>query len=140
MRRRMAVLCAGAAVAVFVVQSPAAASAAPPNGGSSGVGIQDTSCADNHVCLWEDFNYGGSKYVDYTQGTRPNDFFEIDGWSGDNEISSVKNNTDLVLVLWDNDGYSGTRACVNPNSSSSNLSTTHGFDNEAESFQLRSTC
>ncbi|WKU05616.1 peptidase inhibitor family I36 protein [Micromonospora sp. HUAS LYJ1] len=105
MRRRLAVLFVALAATMIAAQNPTAVAAAPPGGGGKAVVIMDSTCPSNHVCLWEDFNYTGSKYVDYTQGTNPGDKFDIDGWNGDNEISSAKNNTGLILVLWDNDNY-----------------------------------
>lgn len=90
--------------------------------------------------MWEDQNFNGSKYVDYVPGTIPNDAFEIDWWDGDNEITSVINNSNKYVVLYDGDGWTGTVVCVRPNSSTTHLGITHGFNDRAESFKLKSSC
>jgi hypothetical protein len=97
-------------------------------------------CDSYMVCMYEDFNYDGSMYVRYTEGTRTGNRFEIDGWNGDNEISSVHNNTDLWVVMYDNDNYTGTKACIRPHGDVPNLATSNGYDNRAESFILKSSC
>ncbi|MFF0659509.1 MULTISPECIES: peptidase inhibitor family I36 protein [Micromonospora] len=94
------------------------------------------TCSSGRICMWEDFGYTGSKYVDYVPGTISNDRYEINGFNGDNEISSVINNTSKCAVLYDNDGFSGTRITISKNTSVSNLRTFANFDNEAESFAL----
>ncbi|SCF46972.1 Peptidase inhibitor family I36 [Micromonospora mirobrigensis] len=94
------------------------------------------TCSSGKICMWEDFSYNGSKYVDYTPGSISNDKYEINGFNGDNEISSVINNTDKCAVLYDNDGFSGTRITIGKKTSVSNLRTFANFDNEAESFAL----
>ncbi|MER6184987.1 hypothetical protein [Streptomyces sp. NPDC001652] len=40
--------------------------------------------------MWEDGNYEGSGYVDVVAGGP----YDIDGWNGDNEISSIDNASD----------------------------------------------
>jgi hypothetical protein len=91
------------------------------------------TCADDRVCMWEDPNYTGTLYVKYTNGTNVGNKFEIDGFDGDNEISSVINNTNLKVILYDNDNYSGTTKCLNPDTKYKSLGS---YDNEAESFKL----
>lgn len=139
MLRRVGTIAVTAIVGLLAFATPARAEVVGDDP-DAGMVIMDTSCADNHVCLWEGYSFGGDKWVDYTVNSLPDNKFNIGGWNGDNEISSAKNETDLILVLWDNDNYTGTRACIPANSSSSNLGQTHGFNDRAESFQLRGTC
>jgi hypothetical protein len=97
-------------------------------------------CDSYYVCMYEDNSYRGSQYVRYLEDTRPSNKFDIDGWDGDNEISSVHNNTDYWVVLYDNDNYTGTKACIRPHADIPNLATSNGYDNRAESFILKSSC
>ncbi|SDM34322.1 peptidase inhibitor family I36 protein [Allokutzneria albata] len=57
-------------------------------------------CAANRVCMWEDAGYSGSRYVNQkgASGT-----YDIDGWNGDNEISSLINRTSCKLTLYSAD-------------------------------------
>lgn len=89
------------------------------------------------VRMWEDPRYSGSLYVEYYPGQAPNNKVNIGGWNGDNEISSVKNDTDYWVVLWDNDDYTGSKVCLRPHEWAQQLSwDVFRFDNKAESFQL----
>jgi hypothetical protein len=100
-------------------------------------------CPSDYVCMWEDNNYNGSMYVKYRDGSKTGNKYDIGGFNGDNEISAVVNNTGWLLVMYDNDNYTGSRACVRPYSKSANLGSSFGYDNEAESFKLedlRLTC
>lgn len=98
------------------------------------------TCASGYVCMWEDPNYNGEKYV-----SQPGDVgsYEIDGWDGDNEISSVINRTGKCIRLYDNDGWSGTTYKIGKvvsggdNGKRPNLEQ-NGFDNEAESYKIYS--
>jgi len=101
--------------------------------------MASSTCASNHVCMWEDNNYGGDKWVDYTSNGNSIQNYQIDNWDGDNEISSVKNNTSLPLYIYPNDyaNIFGVWICIPPGGYSANLAQTHGFDNDAEYFQLR---
>jgi len=89
------------------------------------------------VRMWEDPNMTGSRYVNYSPGQIPSNKVDIGWWNGDNEISSVDNDTSYWVTLWDNDNWTGTRRCIAPHSSVDNLNWI-GFDNQAESFQLTS--
>jgi Peptidase inhibitor family I36 len=64
----------------------------------------DARCPDNHVCMYEDSDFGGGLYVNvaYDGGKH-----EIDWWNGDNEISSVINNTGSSIKVYAGDGQSG---------------------------------
>jgi hypothetical protein len=110
-----------AAVTPLLVAAPAHAS-----GGS---------CDIYTLCLWEDPNYAGDKYWIAQSGTGQQDW-ELNWLNGDNEISSVTNWTDKWAVLYDNDGYSGTKICIGPDVTRADLNSNYGFDNEAESVRL----
>ena len=88
------------------------------------------------VRMFEDPDWAGSVYVHYEVGQAPGDRANIDGWNGDNEISSLFNLTGKWVILWDNDDYTGTRRCISPATHSVSNLALIGFDNRAESFQL----
>jgi peptidase inhibitor family I36 len=91
------------------------------------------SCGANFVCMWEDPGFNGTKYVDVVGQTG---FYDIDGWDGDNEISSVINRTGYYVRMYANDNATGFLSCVAPGQSIASLY----FDNDAESFSLNTTC
>ena len=96
-----------------------------------------TYCPTNHACMWEDSNFQGDRWVDIELGAAPSSY-DIDGWDGDNEISSIENgSTTNWLKVWSDDDYQGTYICVAPRAVQGSLG---GFDNNAESFQLVSSC
>ena len=120
-RKRVAVILAGGlAVAGFGVISPANA-------------IENAPTAGN-VRMWEDPNFTGSQYVDATPANCP-DGCDIDGWDGDNEISSVRNETACIVRLYADDNFGGRSVDLAANTNYSNLEQI-GFDNDAESFQF----
>ncbi|SFQ99890.1 hypothetical protein SAMN04488564_101952 [Lentzea waywayandensis] len=84
---------------------------------------------------WEDNNFSGDRYIDVGQGECSEDKCEIDGWNGDNEISSVNNDSTCKLRLFANDAWTGRFYDLNKQTSNGNLSSV-GFDNEAESLQF----
>jgi len=87
------------------------------------------------VCMWEDPNYRGSKYVDTPVETGGVD---IDWWNGDNEISSVINNSQYCVVLWSNDtAFEGRHLIIPAHTSIPRLSA-YNFDNDAEYFIIDS--
>ncbi|GAA3989800.1 hypothetical protein GCM10022247_05520 [Allokutzneria multivorans] len=58
------------------------------------------SCPNDTICMWEDGGQTGTRYVQVE--LRPGDgarIYEIDGWDGDNEISSIINNTGCEFTL-----------------------------------------
>ncbi|MGI5163652.1 peptidase inhibitor family I36 protein [Spirillospora sp. CA-253888] len=96
------------------------------------------SCPSGYVCMWEDPYYGGDLYV---QQSAINGRHEIDGWNGDNEISSVINNTGKCVVLYANDGWSGRTHPIQKSGTQRlrpNLQL-NGYDNEAESYGIFNT-
>jgi hypothetical protein len=87
-------------------------------------------CYDLHLaCLWEDGGAQGTNYHHQASINRWN----IDGWDGDNEISSILNNTNYCAKLWDNDNWTGTSVVIRPHSEKLNLGS---FNDKAESWQL----
>ncbi len=83
--------------------------------------------------MWEDPGYNGSRYVNQYKRSG---YYQIDGWDGDNEISSVKNYTGKCIRLYANDGYNGDSYVVDKRVEHiSNLEHV-GFDNEAESYRI----
>lgn len=114
---RSAVVLAAAALPLFGIAIPASAAG---------------SCNAGSVCMWEDPGYNGEKYVD--QPGRSGSY-EIDGWDGDNEISSVINKTGKCVRLYDNDGHTGTSYFIEKGGSRTNLEQ-NGYDNEAESYKI----
>lgn len=121
--RRSGVLAVGVAAVLGFSAAPAHAD----------VTIQG-SCSSGYICMWEDEDYSGSKYIDHNKSWGTS--VEIDWWDGDNEISSFKNYTGCKLILWSNDNFGGSsRTFGSSTQTYSNLETT-GFDNNAESFEL----
>lgn len=89
-------------------------------------------CDRGNVCMWEDPHYSGSKYVD--QPGNPG-YYNIDWWDGDNEISSVVNNTDKCVTLYDEDDWSGNTYTIEKGGWRADL-TQNGFDNSAQSYRI----
>jgi len=102
------------------------------------------TCSNTNICMFEDSGYNGSKYVDYHPGSVPQDKFEIDWWNGDNEISSVINNSGKYAIIFPDDGWDGDSAdiiCIGPGVSVSNLrNQPYDFNDDAESFMLSNSC
>ncbi|WP_020526061.1 peptidase inhibitor family I36 protein [Catelliglobosispora koreensis] len=98
-------------------------------------------CADNRVCMWEDSGYSGDRWVNYADGSLSNNRMDIDGWNGDNEISSVKNETGKWVVVWENDDWTNRLFCLGPEADVSDISATFGWgaNDDAESFSLHSS-
>jgi hypothetical protein len=99
------------------------------------VGATAFDCSDprdwGYICMWEDPHRGGSKYIHHDPST---DYtVDIDGWDGDNEISSVWNRTSCTIILHANDDFTGDTLKVYPQTYKENLELS-GFDNQAESF------
>ena len=63
------------------------------------------TCATGRVCMWEDPNFSGSLYVNVSPSVYRT--YEIDWWNGDNEISSVVNNSRYAVRLIDGDHTDG---------------------------------
>lgn len=97
----------------------------------------NSSCPDGAVCLWEDRDSGGSRYVAFVP---PDDYsgevIPLNWWHGAGEISSVANLTDQWLILWANRDGTGHARCFEPGLHIENLADLT-FDNDAKSFGLR---
>lgn len=111
----------GAAIATVMATSPAFA---------------DGHCDANRVCMWEDDAFKGDRWVNTTVGGPPWDY-NIDGWNGDNEISSIDNATGRYILVWSNDQADGRSLCVPPHTDMASLG---NFDNDAEYFQVVDRC
>lgn len=58
-------------------------------------------CPTDHVCMWDDTNFEGGKWVDHAAPARGvKEKVEIPWWNGDNEVESIINNTQCWI-----DGY-----------------------------------
>lgn len=107
------------------------------------------TCATGRICMWEDPNFSGSRYVNVSPSVYRT--YEIDWWNGDNEISSVVNNSSYAVRLIDGDytdgptwNRGGASFCVGPYGRIRDL---YAFplgnltwDNRAESFQVTYSC
>lgn len=70
--------------------------------------VRAGTCKLGYVCMWEDANHKGSKYVNW-KPTNGSQKFQIDWWDGDNEISSVYNNSPWTVTLYADDyDYEGS--------------------------------
>ncbi|MDF5759334.1 peptidase inhibitor family I36 protein [Spongiactinospora sp. TRM90649] len=115
------------AVAVLVVgQALAGVGAAAPASAS------DVRCKiSNLACLYEDINGNGDEYGGvWRQGK-----YELGGWDGDNEISSVSNYSEWCMTLYTNDGWGGRTLTLGPKRSLYNLKD-WGFNDDTESYRL----
>ncbi|WP_086824494.1 peptidase inhibitor family I36 protein [Allokutzneria sp. NRRL B-24872] len=95
-------------------------------------------CPTNYVCMWEDAGYRGTRYV-AVPGVKG--FHDIDGWDGDNEISSVINRSQCTARLHSDDDYSWPYWWVYKNQSVPDLKSLKTMDgdianDDVESFQL----
>ncbi|MGQ0779373.1 MAG: peptidase inhibitor family I36 protein [Pseudonocardiales bacterium] len=111
----------GAAIATTMVTSPAYA---------------DGYCPANRICMWEDANFTGDRWVDTEVGA-PGWFYDIDWFNGDNEISSIDNATGRSIRVWANDNPSGNSICLPPHTRRDSLGS---FNDDAESFVVVQSC
>ncbi|GAA4035069.1 hypothetical protein GCM10022247_70630 [Allokutzneria multivorans] len=58
--------------------------------------------AEGHVCMWEDAGYRSDTYVNVNAKAETG-WHNIDEWDGDNEISSVINNSTCTIKLYSGD-------------------------------------
>ncbi|GAA4033792.1 hypothetical protein GCM10022247_68560 [Allokutzneria multivorans] len=95
----------------------------------------DVQCPGGHVCMWEHENYSGDRYI-FLDPPSGNTKYEIDGWNGDNEISSLHNLTNCTIVLFDDDNTKGKSWEIRPEKSEPHLGRI-GANDKAESFETR---
>lgn len=95
-----------------------------------------TYCPNGKICMWEDPSAQGSRYVEVYPGG-VSWFYNIGGWNGDNEISSWENASSVSVKVFSNDNPTGRWRCLEPGTYQSSLG---DFDNDAESFQVVSSC
>ncbi|WP_270689198.1 peptidase inhibitor family I36 protein [Nocardiopsis endophytica] len=112
------------AAGLVLASGTAAAAGAPASA--------EAQAAPGEVRMWEDPDYTGSLYVQTRPSQCPAEGCDIDGWDGDNEISSVINETGCTVRLWDLDGFGGGYVDLRPGRYG-NLEL-QGFDNKAESY------
>ncbi len=121
------------AVSAFACMAALALTAPTP--AIAGQRLADGACPGDHICMWEDDNYGGDKWVQ--EPAKLNKVYDIDGWDGDNEISSIKNTSGLFVCVYPGDyTHGGGYIVVNPYQVLPNLAQSHGFDNDAESLKF----
>lgn len=77
-------------------------------------------CESGYFCGWEDSGYSGDKWVNWRVGG-VGSVYEIDGWDGDNEISSFSNESNRILRLYNGDNASGASICIGPGDDVRNL-------------------
>ncbi|WP_168801628.1 peptidase inhibitor family I36 protein [Glycomyces buryatensis] len=96
------------------------------------------NCDQGRVCMFEDNHYTGSKYSNWKPTGAGK--YQIDGWDGDNEISSVANMSNYAVYLYANDDYTDFLICIPADSYEGDL--VYYLDNDAESAKSlnRRTC
>lgn len=120
-----ALLALVSALSVIVLAAPASAS--PPTQQE----LILATCGGGVGCGWEDPDFKGDRYFAATINSCVNRRCEIDWWNGDNEISSVANNTNCTLRLYSHDQWQGAIYEIPPYKAHTSLP---GYDNMAESF------
>jgi hypothetical protein len=96
------------------------------------------TCASGYVCGWEDDGYGGDKWMSWNP-SGVGDNYEIDGWDGDNEITSIINNSGHGIKFYDQDGQAGNTLCVGNGVRINNLQT-YAWNDRAESAKAVTRC
>ncbi|HEY1095223.1 MAG TPA: peptidase inhibitor family I36 protein [Glycomyces sp.] len=119
--RVAALTLAATAAVVSLSAAPAQAAGAP-------------DCPRGNICMWEDDAFKGDRWVNW-KPDGGNDKYQIDGWDGDNEISSVWNDSNYAVILYDNDDYTGYLLCI-PAKTAAHAQ--RGWNNDAESAKTRS--
>ena len=98
---------------------------------SAGPASADGYCPPGRVCMWEDRDFSGSRYVDVAAvpGT-----YNIDGWDGDNEITSLDNASGREVWVYDNDNCTGYLFTQYPHTRTPVLSPS--LNDRAECFRI----
>lgn len=118
----------GLLLAAVIILAAVGVSVATP--ASAGWG---TCWGAGQVCLYEDAGWQGDEYGRVSAAG----FYELGGWNGDNEISSVLNNTSNCLTLYSNDGGGGRTLTVGPHSEIGTLKD-YNFNDDTESYRIHS--
>ncbi|MDA1362740.1 peptidase inhibitor family I36 protein [Glycomyces luteolus] len=130
----------GAAYGLAATTAAVVLSVAPAYAEENGdVEIQADTCSGGRFCMWEDSSYSGSRYANWAP-TGTNQKYQLDGWDGDNEITSFINNTRYKIRVYDNDDYSGESRCIDPGQRVSNLSGSWDFNDRIESAKTVAAC
>ncbi|GHH07477.1 peptidase inhibitor family I36 protein [Streptomyces lanatus] len=130
--RKLAVAFAATAAVFTLGAAPAQAAEGAP------ASTRALECDTGRLCMFEDQDYTGDQYN--WKPTGVNQKHQIDGWNGDNEISSVINRTRYNIKLYDNDDYSGRSICLVPGKYINNLKNWWIFNDKAESAKTVSSC
>lgn len=101
--------------------------------GPTAAQAESTDCPADYVCMWEDNDFQGSMYVRQPANIGS---YDIDGWDGDNEISSYYINASFRCVtMYADDNWKG--AVFHTFRWGPKLkSLSELFDNEAESYTI----
>lgn len=95
-------------------------------------------CGSGYVCMWEDAGFQGDEWVHW----KPSGIgakYNIDGWDGDNEISSIYNHSGYALRIYANDDYTGESICIGRGGDRPALKD-QSFNDDAESAKTVSSC
>lgn len=95
-------------------------------------------CGSGYVCMWEDAGYQGDEWVHWKPGS-VGAKYNIDGWDGDNEISSLYNHSGYAIRVYANDDYTGESHCFPAGDDLGTLKDI-GFNDDAESIKTVSRC
>jgi hypothetical protein len=135
MKRR---LVSGASMAGVAFVAMMGLSAGSAQAETTDVEVKAGTCASGYVCGWEDDGYGGDKWMSWNpSGVGAN--YEIDGWDGDNEITSIINNSGHGIKFYDQDGQAGNTLCVGNGVRINNLQD-YAWNDRAESAKAVSRC
>ncbi|MFC3493107.1 peptidase inhibitor family I36 protein [Glycomyces rhizosphaerae] len=110
MKRRLA---AGAAMAGVAVVAGLTLTAGSAQAQTTGIDAEILAggCASGYFCGWENSGYSGDKWVNWRVGG-VGTVYEIDGWDGDNEISSFSNESSRKLRIYNGDNATGASICI----------------------------
>src|SRR5690349_22188573 len=96
-----------------------------------------SDCPSGYVCMWEDNKFQGEMYVRQPLNVGS---YDIDGWDGDNEISSIyvnQSGTRKCVTLYNGDNWTGsTWKSDNWGDMLKRLDYAGDFDNKAESYKI----
>lgn len=141
MKRRLVSGAAMAGVAVVAVMGLSAGSAQAET--TTEADERAGGCRAGYICAWEDKNYGGDQWVNWKPGGA-GDFYDVDGWDGDNELSSISNESSKTIRLYKTDNATGYSWCLGPGQDIKNLSDLGegqpDFNDWIQSMKVVSSC